>query len=61
MLQPVLFFLTNFCNLVTKKKGAGESNKGIFELLKKKHSPYLDQKILEVARFRQCVPAGHQI
>jgi hypothetical protein len=29
-------------------------------LKKKKHSPYLDQKNLEVARFRQCVPGGPQ-
>jgi len=30
------FFWANFFNLATKKKGAGESNKGIFEILKKK-------------------------
>jgi hypothetical protein len=53
------YFLANFRNLARKKKGAGESNKGIFEIYFFK-SPYLDQKNLEVARFRQCVPAGRQ-
>jgi hypothetical protein len=52
------FFLANFRNLATKKK-AGESNKGILKILKN-NSPYLDQNQLEVARFRQCVPAGRQ-
>jgi hypothetical protein len=42
-----------------KKKRAGESNKGIFEIFFKK-SPYLDKTNLEVARFGQCVPVGHQ-
>jgi hypothetical protein len=36
------FFWLNFCNLATKKKKDGESNKGIFEI--KKNSPYLDKK-----------------
>jgi hypothetical protein len=60
-----VYFLANFRNLATKKKvggggrGAGESNKGIFEIFLT-NSPYLDQKNLEVARFRHCVPAGRQ-
>jgi hypothetical protein len=31
-----ILFLANFRNLATNKKLAGESNKGIFEILKKK-------------------------
>jgi hypothetical protein len=53
------FFLANFHHLATKKKGAGESNKGISENFLKK---YLEEKKeLEVARFIQCVPLGRQI
>jgi hypothetical protein len=40
----LFFWGANFRNLATKKKGAGESNKGIFEISKKNNSPYLDQK-----------------
>jgi len=58
-----VFFFGEFSQPGDKKKGggrgAGESNKGIFEIFLT-NSPYLDQKNLEVARFRQCVPAGRQ-
>jgi hypothetical protein len=56
--SPVFFILANFRNLATKKK-AGESNKGVFEFLKKK-SNYLDKTDFEIARFRQCVHVGRQ-
>jgi hypothetical protein len=39
---------------VTNRKGAGKSNKGIFEILKNK-SPYVEKNNLEVTRFRQFV------
>jgi hypothetical protein len=48
----------NFRNLATKKRD-GESNKGIFEVFKKQ-LPYLDQKILKVTKFKQCVHVGRQ-
>jgi hypothetical protein len=41
------------------KRGAGESNKGISENFLKKYLE--EEKELEVARFRQCVPLGRQI
>jgi hypothetical protein len=42
-----------------KKKGLANPTKG-FLRFKKNNSPYLGQKNLEVARFRQCVPVGRQ-
>jgi hypothetical protein len=39
------FFLANFGNLATIKKGAGKSNKGIFEIFFK-NSPDLDSVFL---------------
>jgi hypothetical protein len=45
-------FLANFRNLATKKKGDFRDFK--------KQSPYIDQKNLEVARYRHCVPVGRQ-
>ncbi len=60
MVVTKVFFLANFRTLATKKKGgAGESNKGIFEIFYK-NSPYLNKKNLEVARFRQRIPVGRQ-
>jgi hypothetical protein len=52
--QCFILFLANFRNLVTNRKGAGKSNKGIFEILKNK-SPYVEKNNLEVTRFRQFV------
>jgi len=40
--EPGFFFVANFCHLATKKE-VGQSNKGIFEYLKK-NSPYLEKK-----------------
>jgi hypothetical protein len=57
-LYSVFFFWWIFATWRQKKR-AGESNKGIFEILKKK-SPILTKKNLEVARFGQCVPVGRQ-
>jgi hypothetical protein len=54
------FFFGEFPQPGDKKKRAGESNKGIFEILKKNNSPYLDKTNLEVARFRQCVDVVRQ-
>jgi len=42
-----------------KKKGLANPIKG-FLRFKRKKTPYLDQKNLEVAIFRQCVPVGRQ-
>jgi len=53
----IFYFLAGFRNLATKKKGLANPTKGFLRFLKK-HSPYLDQKNLEVARFRQCFPVG---
>jgi hypothetical protein len=38
------FFVANFRHMATKKKGAGKSNKGIFENFLLKKSPYLEEK-----------------
>jgi len=43
-----------------QKKMIGESNKGLFGILKKNRH-ILRKKKLEVAGFRHCVPIGHQI
>jgi hypothetical protein len=51
------FIFGEFSQPHDQKKRAGNSNQGIFEILKK-NSPYLDQKNLDVASFRQCIPVG---
>jgi hypothetical protein len=56
---PVFFLLAKFRTLA-RKKNCGESNKGLFQNLKKLKSPYLERKKLELAIFRQCVPLGSQ-
>jgi hypothetical protein len=49
--------VANFRHLATKKKGgASKSKKGIFQNFK--NSPYHEEKNIEVARFKQCVPSG---
>jgi hypothetical protein len=51
--HPILkqcFFLAIFCNLVTKKKGWQIQPRDFGIVFK--NSPYLDQKNLEVAKFR---------
>jgi hypothetical protein len=55
----MVFFCGEFSPHGNKKNRAGKSNKGIFEKFKN-NSPYLGEKKLEVARFRQCVPLGRQ-
>jgi hypothetical protein len=42
-----------------QKKGLANPTKG-FLRFKKKNSPHLEEKKLEVARFRKCVPLGCQ-
>jgi hypothetical protein len=54
-----VFFCGEFSPPGDIKKRAGESNKGILEKFKN-NWPYLREKKLEVARFRQCVPLGRQ-
>jgi len=56
-LSPAFFFVANFRHLTTKKR-AGESNKGNFGNFFK--SPYLEDKKLKVARFRQRVTVSRQ-
>jgi hypothetical protein len=55
----VFFFFGEFSQPGDQKKGLANPTKGFFRFLKNK-SPYLDQKHLEVARFRQCVSVGRQ-
>jgi hypothetical protein len=52
------FLVANFRHLGTKIKRGDESNKENFENFFK--SPYLEEKKLEVARFRQCVAVRRQ-
>jgi hypothetical protein len=47
----VFFFFGKFLQPNDKKKGFANPTKGIL-----KRSPYLDQKNLEITRFRYCVP-----
>jgi hypothetical protein len=54
-----MFFCGRIFTTWQQKKMVDESNKGIFEIYKKK-SPYLDQKNLKVTIFRQCVLVGCQ-
>jgi hypothetical protein len=59
-LVQCFYFLANFHNLTTpQKKGLANPTNG-FLRFKKEHAPNLDQKNLEVARFRQCVLVGRQ-
>jgi len=60
MLIHILNRGPNFHNLETKKKGVANPIKEFLRFKKKKKTPYLDQKNLEVAIFRQCVPVGRQ-
>jgi hypothetical protein len=59
VIASVFFFGANFRNLVTKKKKELANPTKVFLRFKKK-SPYLDQKNLEVVRFRQCVHVCRQ-
>jgi len=60
MWQPVFLFSGEFSQPGEKKKGElANPTKGFLRFFFKK-SPYLDQKNLEVARFRLCIPAGRQ-
>jgi hypothetical protein len=43
MLLPVLFFLANFCNLATKKKGLASPTKGFL-----KFNYYNDLRVLRI-------------
>jgi len=56
--SPVFFYFGEFSQPGNKKKGLGNPTKGFLRFFKK--SPYLDEKNLEVARFRQCVHVGRQ-
>jgi hypothetical protein len=52
--------MANFRNLATKEnRGLANPTKGFLRFFLKT-SPYLDQKNLEVAKFRQGVPVGRQ-
>jgi len=55
IIVSVFFFPENFRKVVTKKKRAGESNKGILKIFLKKKSPYLDQKNLELAKLDSVI------
>jgi len=52
-------FCGKFSPLGDQKKRLTNPMKGFFRIFKKS-SPYLEKKKLEVARFKQCVPLGHQ-
>jgi len=52
-------FFGEFSQPGDKSKGLANPTKG-FLRFEENNSPYLDQKNLEVARFRQCVPVGRQ-
>jgi len=55
----MIFFVVNFCQLATKKRGLANPTKGFLKI-KKKNSPYHEEKKLEVDKFKQCVPLGCQ-
>jgi hypothetical protein len=57
--SPAFFFVASFRHLTTKNKGLANLTKGILGIFKNK-SPYLEEKRLEVARFRQRVTVGRQ-
>ncbi len=54
-----MFFFGRIFTTWRQRKGLVNPTKE-FLRFKKKNSPYLDKKNLEVARFRQCVHVGHQ-
>jgi hypothetical protein len=56
----VFCFFGEFSQSGDKKKGGLENPTKGFLRFFFKHSPYLDKKNLEVARFRQGVPVGRQ-
>jgi hypothetical protein len=58
--SSVFIFWRIFATWRKKKRGLANPTKGFLRFKKKNQSPYLDQKILEVARFRQCVPVSRQ-
>jgi hypothetical protein len=51
-------FFGKFPQLSKKKLRLVNPTKGFLRFLK--NLPYLDPKKLEVVRFKQCVPIGHQ-
>jgi hypothetical protein len=53
------FFVLNFRQLATKKRGLRNPTKGILRIFKI-FLPYHEEKKLEVDRFKQCVPLGSQ-
>jgi hypothetical protein len=55
----VFSFLAKFRTLARKKRTLANPTKGFLEFLRKK-SPYLEEKKLKVAIFRQCPPVGRQ-
>jgi hypothetical protein len=55
----VFIFWRIFATWREKKRGLANPTKGFLRFFFLK-SPYLDQKNLEVARFRLCIPAGRQ-
>jgi len=56
----IIVFFGEFLQPNDTKKWVSKSNKRIFDFFFFK-SPYLNQKRLEITRFKQCVPIGHQI
>jgi hypothetical protein len=54
-----VFFRGEFLPPGDKTKGLANPTKGFLRIFKK-HSPYLEEKKLEVARFSQCDPLGRQ-
>lgn len=51
--------MANFRHLVTKRKGLANPTTE-FLRIKKNNLPYLEEKKLDVARIRQCVPLDRQ-
>jgi hypothetical protein len=50
-------FCGEFSPLADRKKGLANPTKGFLRIFFK-NLPYLEEKKLEVIRFRQCVPLG---
>jgi len=58
---PVFLFFGEFSQADDpKKKLLANPTNGFLRFKKEHHAPNLDQKNLEVARFRQCVLVGRQ-
>jgi hypothetical protein len=58
-MESDVFVFGKFLQPDDQKKGLANPTKRFLKFVFKE-SPSLNQKNLEVARFRQCVPIGHQ-